>query len=165
MTPPAVRDELSQGSQSHSFLTTATEVLSDTIPVVELDDASRDRCEELTAHLDRGEAEALAIAECHDGLIVTDDGAARNLAREHGVSCPIWRPPDRVRLRAKALAEATEDDGLATGAKPTAFAGACLYEAAQSSGCYLTQAEVANAAGTSENTVRKHWKALTKESC
>jgi transcription initiation factor TFIIB len=37
--------------------------------------------------------------------------------------------PDRIRRRARALAEAAEDAGVTTGVHPAGFAAACLYTA------------------------------------
>ena len=85
VTPKAVRDELVAGSELYPFLTDATTALSTEIQVVEMDEGSRVVFEQLRDRLDRGEAECLAIAETHDGLLVTDDGAARQLARDRDI--------------------------------------------------------------------------------
>lgn len=85
VTPPTVRDELLAGAETYPFLEHAADELSETIPVVPLGTESEELCDELTDQLDRGEAEAFAIAECHDGLLVTDDGPARDRARERDV--------------------------------------------------------------------------------
>jgi len=85
ITTPAVRDEITTGAEQYPFLANATAALTDTIPVITLDNASREQYNRLLDDIDRGEAEALAVADCHDGLLVTDDGSARSLAREHAV--------------------------------------------------------------------------------
>ena len=85
MTPAAVRDELVAGNELYPFLTDATTAISTEIQAVEMDEGSRAVYEQLRDRLDRGEAECLAIAETHDGLLVTDDGAARQLARDRDV--------------------------------------------------------------------------------
>lgn len=82
---PAVRDEVAAGAEAYPYLRNAVTALSDTIPVVDVDDDSRALRDELADQLDRGEAVSFVIAEIHDGLLVTDDGAARALARERGV--------------------------------------------------------------------------------
>lgn len=61
--------------------------------------------------------------------------------------------PDRIRRRARALAEATEDAGVTTGVHPAGFAAACLYTAGQEAGRWVTQAEAANVTTT---TIRNH---------
>ena len=81
----AVRDEIAAGVEAYTFLANAIDALEETIPVVTLVDETRALAETLGDRLDRGEAESLAVAEIHDGLLVTDDGAARSLARERGV--------------------------------------------------------------------------------
>ena len=85
VVPAAVRDEIEAGAADYPFLTTATDSFSDTLPVVTLGDGSGGVPTPLSTALDPGEAEAFAIAESHDGLLVTDDGAARDLARERNV--------------------------------------------------------------------------------
>lgn len=70
---------------SHSYLQAALDVLDEAIPVVDLTDDVRKQDAEFRDHIDPGEAQALAVAAAHDGLLVTDDGDARALAIEHGV--------------------------------------------------------------------------------
>ena len=64
--------------------------------------------------------------------------------------------PERIRHRASELARAGEDTGIATGARPSGFAAACIYHAGQERGHPLTQDAVADVAGTSAATVRSH---------
>lgn len=71
VTPPTVRDELLAGAETYPFFGHATDELSETIPVVLLDPESEDLCDEFTDRLDRGEVEAFAIVECHNGVLVT----------------------------------------------------------------------------------------------
>lgn len=82
---PAVRAEIEAGLEGYSFLANAATALSDTIPVVNVDAEASTLRDELVDRLDRGEAESLAVAEIHDGLLVTDDGTARVVAHERGV--------------------------------------------------------------------------------
>jgi predicted nucleic acid-binding protein len=53
--------------------------------IVQLSEAENRRAQELSRHLDPGEAECLAIAEANDRVIVTDDRAARAYARRLGL--------------------------------------------------------------------------------
>jgi predicted nucleic acid-binding protein len=48
-----------------------------------------DGCEprsDRSGHLDPGEAQAFALADVHDGRLLTDDGDARSFAKEQGVT-------------------------------------------------------------------------------
>lgn len=85
-TVPEVENELRSGVESHPYLQRALDSLEETILVVELDESTQERASELRARLDAGEAEAFAVADRHDGTLVTDDGPARALARESGVA-------------------------------------------------------------------------------
>ncbi|GGL41755.1 transcription initiation factor IIB [Halarchaeum grantii] len=71
--------------------------------------------------------------------------------------------PDRVRRRARALAEHAEDECIAQGASPPGFAAACLYHAAREPEYRLTQTEVADVAGVTTTTVRNHRETLLEE--
>lgn len=84
-TVPAVRSELRAGVDSYPYLQRAFDAVGDTIPVVELDDYVDERAGELASRLDAGEAQAFAVADVHDGTLVTDDGPARTLARNEDV--------------------------------------------------------------------------------
>lgn len=85
ITTPTIRDELASGTSAYPYLANATAAFSETIPVVELDDESTKLVEQFIDRLDRGEAEALVLAEHHRGLVITDDGVARELARERTI--------------------------------------------------------------------------------
>ncbi|MFD1646900.1 transcription initiation factor IIB [Haloarchaeobius litoreus] len=63
--------------------------------------------------------------------------------------------PDRLQQRALELAREAERAGVTNGVQPSGFAAACLYRAGLRSK-WLTQREVAEAAGTSTATVRNH---------
>jgi transcription initiation factor TFIIB len=71
--------------------------------------------------------------------------------------------PERIRRRARALAEAAEDAGVTTGLHPAGFAAACLYRAGQEAGRWLTQTEIAEVANTSTATVRNHRDTLEEQ--
>lgn len=64
--------------------------------------------------------------------------------------------PERVRRRARALAEQAEEQGVVSGKHPSGFAGACLYVAAEEADWYLKHAAVAEAADACPVTVRAH---------
>jgi predicted nucleic acid-binding protein len=85
ITTPTVRDEIASGTDGYPYLVNATEAFPEPIPVVELDDESTKLTEQFADRLDRGEAEALALAERHRGLVVTDDGVARKVARQRTI--------------------------------------------------------------------------------
>ena len=85
-TVPAVRRELRAGVDSYPYLQRALDSIGDTIPVVALDDPVDDTATDIAPRLDPGEAQAFAVAEIHDGTLVTDDGPARTLARDTGVA-------------------------------------------------------------------------------
>lgn len=64
--------------------------------------------------------------------------------------------PDRVRQRARTLADAAESAGLTVGMQPAGFAGACLYKASHEHGQLVTQSQVAAVADTTAVTIRTH---------
>ena len=64
--------------------------------------------------------------------------------------------PDRIRQRARTLAEQAEERGVTTGVHPAGFAAACLYKAGHEEGRWLTQSEAADVANASKATVRAH---------
>lgn len=82
---PTVQAEIEAGLEGYPYLANAATALSDIIPVVTVDSEASALRDELVDRLDRGEAESLAVAELHDGLLVTDDGTARVVARDRGV--------------------------------------------------------------------------------
>lgn len=95
------------------------------------------------------------------------------LNRELGLPAQVMRPdafvprfastlhlPERIRRRARKLADVAADVGVSTGTQPTGFAAACIYTAAQEQGFPITQARIAEVAGTSAATIRTHRDAL-----
>lgn len=84
-TVPAVRSELRAGVGSYPYLQRALDTVGETVPVVELDGSVEERASEIASRLDPGEAQAFAVADVHDGTLVTDDGQARTLARNEAV--------------------------------------------------------------------------------
>ena len=83
-TTAAVARELRRGrTEGYTFVGRAIDALGTRIAVVEADEAAAERFSE---HVDAGEAEALAAAVQLDGIVPTDDMAARGLARESDIS-------------------------------------------------------------------------------
>ncbi len=70
--------------------------------------------------------------------------------------------PNTVQHRALELAILAEEAEITIGCHPHGFAAACLYKAGQELGHWLTQQELANAAGTSTITIRAHRNRLLK---
>ena len=64
--------------------------------------------------------------------------------------------PDKIRQRARTLAEQAEDLGVTTSVHPAGFAAACVYTAAREDCRWLSQTEAAEAANISTTTVRNH---------
>jgi predicted nucleic acid-binding protein len=81
-----MHSELRAGVNSHPHLQRALDCLGELVPVVGLDKTLTTAVGELTPRLDPGEAQAFAVADGYGGLLVTDDGPARALARENDVS-------------------------------------------------------------------------------
>lgn len=88
-TAPSVERELRNGiDEGYSFLRPAVRAIDDEeVPVLGSvgEIATSSETLRVFRRLDRGEAEALVIAEQEGGTLVTDDMAARNLADERGV--------------------------------------------------------------------------------
>ena len=80
---------------------------------------------------------------------VTPSEFIPRLASELGVS-------DRILQCARRLAKQSESVGVTTGVRPSGFAAACLYKAANKDDQRLTQETVADAANVSRATVRTH---------
>ena len=86
VTVDAVREEIDDGTDTHPYLDRALAVLETEIPVVTPSESAATLETQLLETLDPGEAQALAVAEATDGLLVTDDGDARATATERGVA-------------------------------------------------------------------------------
>jgi predicted nucleic acid-binding protein len=85
VTVDAVREELTAGAETHSYIDHALTVLETEIPVITPSSPAEQLEERLLESLDPGEAQALAVAEATDGMLVTDDGDARTTAKQRGV--------------------------------------------------------------------------------
>jgi predicted nucleic acid-binding protein len=85
VTVDAVQTELAEGSETHHYLEGALDVLEDDIPVVTPSSPAQELEEELLETPDPGEAQALAVAEKVEGMVVTDDGDARTVANQRDI--------------------------------------------------------------------------------
>ena len=85
-TIPVVREELEHGGDNHPYLQKALDTLDDEIPVATISDTVANREAVVGGHLDPGEAQAFALADAHDGRLLTDDGDARSFAKDQGVT-------------------------------------------------------------------------------
>lgn len=87
---------------------------------------------------------------------VTPEAFVPRLASTLGIS-------NQARRRAEALAETAESEGLTIGVQPFGFAAACLYKATREHDQKVTQSQLADAAGVSPTTLRKHRDALDEQ--
>lgn len=85
MTVDAVQKELEDGAETHLYLEHALAMLGEEIPVITLPSSAEVLEENLLETLDPGEAQALAVAEAADGMVITDDGDARTTSKRRGV--------------------------------------------------------------------------------
>jgi len=85
VTVDAVREELEAGAETHFYIEGALAVLGEEIPVITLSVSAEKLEEQLLETQDPGEAQALAVAEVTDGVVVTDDGDARATAKQRGI--------------------------------------------------------------------------------
>jgi len=83
---PEVEGELEAGVQTHTYLQPALDALNDIIPVAPISETVANREGVVRGHLDPGEAQAFALADSHDGRLLTDDGDARTFAKDQGVT-------------------------------------------------------------------------------
>ena len=113
-TVPVVRTELQRGVDSHPYLQSALDALTAEIPVTTINDAVRSRETTARATLDAGEAQAFAMADVHDGRLLTDDGDARSFARDHGVTVVGSVGVLLAAIDAGRIDESTADEWLAT---------------------------------------------------
>lgn len=113
-TVPAVREELQAGVDDHLYLQTALDVLDDEIPVAAVSDTVANREAVVSTHLDPGESQAFALADAHDGRLLTDDGDARTFAKEQGVPVVGSVGVLLAAIEAGKISEATADEWLST---------------------------------------------------
>ena len=111
---PVVRTELRDGVDAHPYLRAALDRLNDGIPVAPISDTVANREAVVGAHLDRGEAQAFALADAHDGRLLTDDGDARAFADDQGVAVVGSVGVLLAAIDAGRIDEATADEWLST---------------------------------------------------
>jgi len=113
-TVPVVREELEYGVAEHSYLQTALDILDDEIPVATISGTVANREAVVGDHLDPGEAQAFALADAHDGRLLTDDGDARSFAKEQGVTVVGSVGVLLAAINAGKITEQTADGWLST---------------------------------------------------
>ncbi|WP_248898458.1 twitching motility protein PilT [Haloplanus halobius] len=113
-TVPVVREELENGVDDHPYLQSALDILDDEIPVVPISETVANREAVVSDHLDAGEAQAFAVADAHDGRLLTDDGDARSFAKEQGVTVVGSVGVLLAAIDAGKLNESTADEWLST---------------------------------------------------
>jgi predicted nucleic acid-binding protein len=113
-TVPVVREELENGVDDHPYLQSALDILDDEIPVVPISETVANREAVVSDHLDAGEAQAFALADAHDGRLLTDDGDARSFAKEQGVTVVGSVGVLLAAIDAGKLNESTADEWLST---------------------------------------------------
>jgi predicted nucleic acid-binding protein len=113
-TVPVVREELGQGVDHHPYLQEALDALDDEIPVAMISDTVANREAVVSDHLDPGEAQAFALADAHDGRLLTDDGDARSFAKDQGVAVVGSVGVLLAAIDAGKIDERTADEWLST---------------------------------------------------
>ncbi|WP_096389214.1 twitching motility protein PilT [Halopenitus persicus] len=113
-TVPVVGEELEHGVDNHPYLQEALDTLDDEIPVATISDTVANREAVVGGHLDPGEAQAFALADAHDGRLLTDDGDARSFAKDQGVTVVGSVGVLLAAIDAGKIDEATADEWLST---------------------------------------------------
>ncbi|QSG10658.1 PIN domain containing protein [Halapricum desulfuricans] len=113
-TVPVVREELEHGVGNHPYLQRTLDTLDDEIPVATISDTVANRETVVGGHLDPGEAQAFALADAHDGRLLTDDGDARSFAKDQGVTVVGSVGVLLAAIDAGKIDEATADEWLST---------------------------------------------------
>jgi predicted nucleic acid-binding protein len=113
-TVPVVRDELEHGVENHPYLQSALETLDTEIPVATVSKTVANREAIVSDHLDPGEAQAFALADAHDGRLLTDDGDARAFAKEQGMTVTGSVGVLLAAIDAGKIDDETADDWLST---------------------------------------------------
>ena len=111
---PIVREELENGVDDHLYLQSALDTLDDEIPVVPISETVANREAVVSSHLDPGEAQAFALADAHDGRLLTDDGDARSFAKDQGVTVVGSVGVLLAAIAAGEIDESTADEWLST---------------------------------------------------
>jgi predicted nucleic acid-binding protein len=113
-TVPVVREELEHGVDNHPSLQNALDTLDDEIPVATISETVANREAVVGGHLDPGEAQAFALADAHDGRLLTDDGDARSFAKDQGVTVVGSVGVLLAAIDAGKIDEVTADEWLST---------------------------------------------------
>ncbi|MFU1780562.1 twitching motility protein PilT [Haloarcula japonica] len=113
-TVPVVREELKNGVDDHPYLQSALDTLDDEIPVATISDTVANREAVIKDHLDPGEAQAFALADAHDGRLLTDDGDARSFAKDQGLTVVGSVGVLLAAINVGKIDEATADEWLST---------------------------------------------------
>jgi len=113
-TVPVVREELERGVDNHPYLQAALDTLDGEITVATVSDTVTNREAVVSDHLDPGEAQAFALADVHDGRLLTDDGDARVFAKEQGVTVVGSIGVLLAAIDAGKISEETADEWLST---------------------------------------------------
>jgi predicted nucleic acid-binding protein len=92
----------------------ALDTLNDEIQVATISDTVANREAVVSGHLDPGEAQAFALADAHDGRLLTDDGDARSFAKDQGVTVIGSVGVLLAAIDAGKITEQTADDWLST---------------------------------------------------
>lgn len=85
VTVEAVRAEVPRATGTHPYLTRATAMLGDEIPVLRFPREIERVRSEYDRSLDSGEGQAVAVAELTDGTAATDDLDARTVTKRHDI--------------------------------------------------------------------------------
>jgi len=118
---PVVREELRNGVDDHPYLQSALDSPNDEIPVAPIADTVANREAIVRNHLDPGEAQAFALADVHDGRLLTDDGDARPFPKEQGVTVVGSVGVLLAAIDAGKIDEATGDEWLSTWIDETGY--------------------------------------------
>ncbi|MFC7073827.1 twitching motility protein PilT [Halovenus rubra] len=113
-TVPVVGEELEHGVDNYPYLQEALDMLDDEIPVAPISDTVANREAFVGEHLDPGEAQAFALADAHDGRLLTDDGDARSFAKDQGVTVVGSVGVLLAAIDAGKIDESTADEWLST---------------------------------------------------
>jgi len=123
-TVPVVREELHTGVEDHLYLQSALDVLDAEIPVATVSDTVANREAVVSDHLDPGEAQAFALADAHDGRLLTDDDA-RAFAKEQGVTVVGSVGVLPTAIDAGRISEETADYWLSTWIDSSIYCASC----------------------------------------
>lgn len=113
-TVPVVREELHDGVDEHSYLQRALDSLGDEIPVATISESVANGEADVSDNLDPGEAQAFALADAHDGRLLTDDGDARAVTKDRGVTVVGSVGVLLAAIDAGKIDEETADEWLST---------------------------------------------------